>query len=196
MKKIKFPCVTAGTKTTIISDVVERDIPLPLSKPEMKKHGFTLNMKDDTLEVEDRKVELDTTSSGHYYLPLKQCEVEVEVCMSMEDKSFEEKFKIVTKLHRQFAHPSARNLKALLKTIQLILGIDPNLPSISSNKLPGMEDIEVSDILRKHLNTLHAARHAYVKSESDERIRRALRHPVRATKVEFNQGGQSILQKR
>ena len=75
-------------------------------------------MKYDTLKVEDRKVELDTTSSGHYYLPLKQCEVEVkEVWMSMEDKSFTEKFKfkIVTKLHRQFAHPSAKNLKALLK---------------------------------------------------------------------------------
>ena len=373
IEKIKFPCVIAGTKATIISDVVERDIPLLLSKPEMKKHGFILNMKDDTLEVEDRKVELDTTSSGHYYLPLKQCEVEVEeVCMSMEDKSCEEKFKIVTKLHRQFAHPSAKNLKALLKNaehlddeisqivdnisvecetckrykktpptlvvslplatrfneviamdlkkfgdvyflqlidlftrfcksevimrktpsviidsvitewigagmgapdkflidnggefdnesyhefaeqfnveicatgaqspwsngvcernhyvidvcvqklreedpnvnlnvalawavnaknsmmnyngyspIQLVLGINPNLPFISSNKLPAMEDIEVSDILRKHLNTLHAARHAYVKSESDERIRRALRHPVRVTEVEFNQG--------
>ena len=59
----------------------------------MKKHGFILNMKDDTLEVEDRKVELDPASSGHYYLPLKQCEVEIEeVCMSMVDKSFEEKF--------------------------------------------------------------------------------------------------------
>ena len=115
IERIKFPCVIAGTKTTIISDVVERDIPLLLSKPEMKKHGFMLNMKDNTLEVEDRKVELDTTSSGHHYLPLKQCEVEVEeVCMSMEDKSFEGKFKIVTKLHRQFAHPSAKNLKALL----------------------------------------------------------------------------------
>ena len=119
MKKIKFPCVIAGTKATIISDVVERDIPLLLSEPEMKKHGFILNMKDDTHEVEDRKVELDTTSSGHYYLSLKRCVVEVEgVCMSMEDKSFEEKFKIVTKLHRQFAHPSAKNLKALLKNAE------------------------------------------------------------------------------
>ena len=54
--------------------------------------------------------------------------------------------------------------------IQLVLGINPNLPSISSNKLPAMEDMEVSDILRKRLNTLHAARHAYVKSESDKRI--------------------------
>ena len=42
--------------------------------------------------------------------------------------------------------------------IQLVLGINPNLPSISSNKLPPMEGIEVSDILRKHLDTLHAAR--------------------------------------
>ena len=59
----------------------------------MKKHSFILNMKDFTLEVEDRKVEVDTTSC-HYNLPLKQCEVEIEeVCMSMEDKSFEEKFK-------------------------------------------------------------------------------------------------------
>ena len=70
--------------------------------------------------------------------------------------------------------------------IQLVLGINPNLPSIS-NKLPAMEDIEVSDILIKHLNTLDAARHAYVKSESGERIRRALRHQVRAIEVEFNQ---------
>ena len=41
-----------------------------------------------------------------------------EGCMSMEDKSFEERSKIVTKLHRQFAHPSAKNLKALLKNAE------------------------------------------------------------------------------
>ena len=45
--------------------------------------------------------------------------MEVEdVCMSMEDKSCEEKFTIVTKLHRQFAHPSAKKLKALLKNAE------------------------------------------------------------------------------
>ena len=92
IEKIKFPCVIAGTKTTIISDVIERDIPLLLPKPEMKKYGFILNMKDATPEVEHRKFELDRTTSAHHYLPLKQCEVEVEeICMSMEDKSFEEK---------------------------------------------------------------------------------------------------------
>ena len=61
--------------------------------------------------------------------------------------------------------------------IQLVLGINPNLPSISSNKLPAMEDIEVSGILRKHLKACLC-----------EQIQRALRHLVRATEVEFNQG--------
>ena len=118
-KKIKFPCVIGGIKTTITSDVVERDIPLLLSKPEMKKHGFILNMKDDRLEVEDQKVKLDTASSVHYYLPLKQCEVEAEdVCISVDDESFEEELKIVTKLHRQSSHPSANNLKALVKNAE------------------------------------------------------------------------------
>ena len=65
IEEIKFLCLIAGTITTIISDVVERDIPLLLYKPEMKKHGFILNMEDDALEGEDRRVELDTTSSGH-----------------------------------------------------------------------------------------------------------------------------------
>ena len=49
IEKIKFPFVITGTKTTIIPDVVERDMPILLSKSE----SFTLNMKDDTLEVED-----------------------------------------------------------------------------------------------------------------------------------------------
>ena len=119
IEKIKFSCVTGGIKTTITSDVIERDIPLLLSRPEMKKHDFILNMKNDTLEVEDQKVKLDTASSVHYYLPLKQCGVEAEdVCISMDDKSFEEKLKIVTKLHRQSAHPSANNLKALVKNAE------------------------------------------------------------------------------
>ena len=53
IEKIKFPCVIAGTKMAIISDVVERDIPLLPSKQEMKKHGFIFNMKCDTLEVKE-----------------------------------------------------------------------------------------------------------------------------------------------
>ena len=95
-------------------DVVDSDIPLLLSKPDMQPLGFRLNTENDTLLI--HKIELDTTSSGHYYLPVNYCEMEVHnVHLAIEEKSFDHKKKIIHKLHRQFAHPSAKNLKALMK---------------------------------------------------------------------------------
>ena len=97
-------------------DVIDSDIPLLLSKPDMQRLGFRLNMENDTLEVDGRVIELDTASSGHYYLPVNNCEIEVHnVHLAIEEKSFDQKKKIIHKLHRQFAHPSAKNLKALMK---------------------------------------------------------------------------------
>ena len=40
----------------------------------------------------------------------------------------------------------------------------------------------------KHINALHSARKAYIQSESSNRIRRALRHQVRATNDHFETG--------
>ena len=371
--RIQFPCTIAGQKTTITTDVVDSDIPLLLSKPDMKRLGFKLNMTDDSLEVNGNKIELDTTSSGHYYVSLKECEVGVEnVHMMMEQKSHDEKEKMIKKLHRQFAHPTAQSLKAIMKNaevfdddcntiiqeisskcdvckrfkktparpvvcmpmakqfndvvamdlkkygdiyflhfidlftrfskskvirrktpkvivngvatewiasgfgppkkfltdnggefdnpeyrelaeqfnvevcataayspwsngicernhyvvdtcvqkmmeedphmeidvalawavnaknsmqnhsgfspIQLVLGTNPNLPSVMMNKPPALEHAEVSDTVIKHLNALHAARRAFAKAESSERIRRALRHNIRVPEVTFITG--------
>ena len=58
-------------------NVVDSDIPLLLSKPDMQCLGFRLNMENDTLEVDGRVIELDTTSPGHFYLPVNKCEIEV-----------------------------------------------------------------------------------------------------------------------
>ena len=79
--------------------------------------------------------------------------------------------------------------------IQLVLGKHPNLPSVMVNKLPAMEDAEVSESVMKHLNTLHAARRAFAKAESSERIRRALRHNVRVAETTF-QNGEKVFYKR
>ena len=38
----------------------------------------------------------------------------------------------------------------------------------------------------EHLNVLHSARKAYIQSELEERIRRALRYKVRASEQVFN----------
>ena len=115
IEKLEIPCNIAGKKTTILVDAIDSDIPLLLSKPDMQHMGFRLNMENDTLEVDGRVIELDTTSSAHYYSPVNNCEIEVHnVHLAIEEKSFGQKKEMIHKLHRQFAHPSVKNLNALI----------------------------------------------------------------------------------
>ena len=71
---------------------------------------------------------------------------------------------------------------------QLVLGKNPNLPNIMSEKLPALQGTTSSEILKTHLDALFSARKAFIQCEADERIRRALRHPIRATDDVFNPG--------
>ena len=64
--------------------------------------------------------------------------------------------------------------------LQLVFGQNPNLPSINNATLPMLEEsVPEGNILRTHLNALHAARVAFIKSESNVKIKRALKHNVR-----------------
>ena len=59
-EKFEFPCYIAGEKTSLIADVVNRPIALLISKPEMKKRKFTVNLADDTLVTNsDKQIELN-----------------------------------------------------------------------------------------------------------------------------------------
>eukprot|EP00795_Rhopilema_esculentum_P002321 gene2321-biopygen11363 len=71
---------------------------------------------------------------------------------------------------------------------QLVLGKNPNLPNIMSEKLPALQGTTSSEILKTHLDALFSARKAFIQCEANERIRRALRHPIRATDDVFNPG--------
>ena len=71
---------------------------------------------------------------------------------------------------------------------QLVLGRNPNLPNILSAEPPALEGVTTSEALAQHLNALHAAREAFVQSESSERIRRALRHKIRAAEEKYDNG--------
>ena len=44
-----------------------------------------------------------------------------------------------------------------------------------------MADVSTTDIIEKHLNALHAARKAFIKAESNETLRRALKAKNRIT---------------
>ena len=68
--------------------------------------------------------------------------------------------------------------------IQLVTGILPNILSILNSDLPALEEAD-SNVVNNHLNVMYAARRAFVKAESSDKIKRALRHPVRSSEEFF-----------
>jgi len=79
---------------------------------------------------------------------------------------------------------------------QLVFGKNPNLPNIMTAQAPALEGVSTSEMLVRHLNSLHAARRAFIESEADERVRRALRSKVRASEHILYSPGDRIYYKR
>ena len=71
---------------------------------------------------------------------------------------------------------------------QLVFGTNPNLPGIMIDKIPALDGTTTSETFAKHLNTLHASRKAFIDTEANERIRRALRTKVRAAEQIYTNG--------
>ena len=69
-KKLTLPCMIGGMKGKVVTDVVECDIPLLLSKKSMKSVGMILNFKEDKVKIGNKIIPLNSTTSGHYALPL------------------------------------------------------------------------------------------------------------------------------
>ena len=70
----------------------------------------------------------------------------------------------------------------------LVFGQNPSLPGIMTDRLPALEGTTTSEVFVKHLNALHKARKAYIQTEANERIRRALRTKVRAAEQVYEHG--------
>ena len=62
---------------------------------------------------------------------------------------------------------------------QLAIGYNPQMPSNLSNKIPAMEERDSESIVTEHLTCMKLARAAFIKSESAERIKRAIKHNIR-----------------
>ena len=71
---------------------------------------------------------------------------------------------------------------------QLVFGTNPNLPNILTATPPSLEGKTMSQIFANHLNVLHSAREEFIKSEADERLRRALRHKISNIEQNFANG--------
>jgi hypothetical protein len=71
---------------------------------------------------------------------------------------------------------------------QLVFGKNQNLPNIMQAELPALEGTTCSEAFSKHLNALHETRKAYIQTEADEMIQRALRSKVRDAEQVFKNG--------
>lgn len=113
-----IPARIAGKDVTIITDVVDSDIPLLLSRTAMKTAGVKLNLEDDTAEILGKTMNLNVTSSGHYCIPIDKAEMipVEEVCsVRIDDVDPKKRYSTLLKLHRQFAHPPKKRLVSLLQ---------------------------------------------------------------------------------
>lgn len=80
---------------------------------------------------------------------------------------------------------------------QLVFGRNPNLPSVLVDDLPALESTTTTcDIIRQNMEAMHKAREAFIKTESSERIRRALRHKVRTYSNVVYKNGDKVYYKR
>ena len=79
---------------------------------------------------------------------------------------------------------------------QLVFGFNPAIPNVFSNKLPAHKSVDASAIVRDNLNAMHTARQDFIKCESSEKIKRALRHNVRSSSVEDVTNGDEVYYKR
>ena len=89
-----------------------------------------------------------------------ECSVEVALCWAINAKN------------------SLQNIYGF-SPYMLVFGRNPNLPSVLTDKLPALEGVTASQLVGQHLNAMHKARQEFVKLESSEKLRRALRSKTR-----------------
>ena len=80
METLTIPCVLAGKHIFIKTDVGDSDIPLLLSKDAMKQAQIKLDLISDTVEICRTTIMLNSTTSRHYCLPLKETIIDIDEC--------------------------------------------------------------------------------------------------------------------
>ena len=73
----EIPACIVGNQVMIMTDVIDSDIPLLLSKSDMKRMQMCLDLKNDTAQIMGKTAILNCTSAGHYCIPILREEVPV-----------------------------------------------------------------------------------------------------------------------
>ena len=127
-EKIKIPGCIGKSRILIEANIVDKDLPLLLSKASMKKAGAMLDFKNDKMVFNGEAIDLFETKSKHYCVPLcikrrlflgpderkpnLVLNVTEETLLGQDHTEIMQK---AEKLHKQFSHPRSESLKALLR---------------------------------------------------------------------------------
>ena len=79
---------------------------------------------------------------------------------------------------------------------QLVFGQNASFPSVLHNKLPALDNQYSTEYMRTNLNIMHTARENFIKAESCEKLKRALRMKTRTHTSKIFEIGQSVYFKR
>ena len=70
--KAYIPVYIGNRKVRIETEVVDKELPLLLSKKAMKKAGMMIDFTNDSVQIFGFHINLKITSSGHYTIPLSK----------------------------------------------------------------------------------------------------------------------------
>ena len=79
---------------------------------------------------------------------------------------------------------------------QLVFSFNPAIPDVFNSEPPALEPAIPSEIVRQNLEALHQSRRDFVRRESDEKYKRALRCRVRPTRSDHLANGDNVFYKR
>ena len=121
----RIPAHIGTTTVEINTDIVAKELPLLLSKSFMKRANMVINFQSDVASAFGENVDLTTTTSGHYTIPLTQpkqlmCQIDKPnhkiVLIARNEQSNAE---LAKRLQRQFAHPMLTNYSNLYQKLDL-----------------------------------------------------------------------------
>ena len=118
-KIVTIPVTFGSQKARLATHVVECDVPLLISRQSLKRAHCQIDFVQDRVYMFGEEVMVKLSKTGHYCLPLtsdNREEIVQNVLFSspINPGSETENLKKVTKLHKQFAHPSSERLKRLI----------------------------------------------------------------------------------
>ena len=124
--KVKIPACIGSHKISIETDIIDTNVPLLLSQKAMKAASTSINFVDDSVKMFGENQDVILTRSGHYSVPLSNnhrilkdaVENSANIVLHISPK-FNDKTKIATKLHSQFAHPTSDKLIKLISSAGL-----------------------------------------------------------------------------